>query len=225
MATTLSGSGARRMESRGGEFQDCSESSSDYMNDEKEIIDSVLAGEHDLFAVLVERYQEDISQQMWRFSRDIMIRDELVQEVFVESFTGLESFRGESPFLHWLRVIAVRVGYRHWKNKEKQKKHVPLEDWDGAEYNWVSCPGEEDACDPEQTEYAGKLMFSLLERLKSEERVVLTLMYYEKSSVAEIAQKLDWSEAMVKMRAYRARKKLKKIIEAEDILEKLPWTV
>ena len=63
----------------------------------------------------------------------------------------------------------------------------------------------------------------LLARLPVEDRLVLTLMYFEQNSTKDIAKRMGWTRAMVKMRAHRARKKLKAIAESENLLEKLGW--
>ena len=73
---------------------------------------AVLRGDGDAFARIINRHQAKIADQMRRFSRDPLVIEELVHEVFVEAYTSLKSFRSYAPFVHWLRKIAVRVGYR-----------------------------------------------------------------------------------------------------------------
>ena len=151
---------------------------------------------------------------MWRFSRDPVICEELVQEVFVEAYFSLKSYRAQAPFLHWLRKIGTRVGYRFWKEQAKTKSHMPLTDFDVIETK------DADAVD---SSVAAEILHSLLGRLPRADRLVLTLMYFEQCSTREIAARMGWSRAMVKMRALRARKKLKTIAERENLLEKLGW--
>lgn len=140
--------------------------------------------------------------------------EELVQDVFVEAYFSLKSYRGKAPLLHWLRKIGVRVGYRYWKEQAKRKASVPLRDFDVIETE------ETDAVDPSA---AAEVLHALLARLPQADRVVLTLMYFEQCSTKEIAARMGWSRAMVKMRAFRARKKLRTIAESENLLEKLGW--
>lgn len=166
-------------------------------------IDATLAGNEGAYARLMQRYEGEIARQMWRFTRDLNERDELVQEVFVEAYLGLRRYRRKAPFLHWLRTIAVRRGFRFWKQREKKKLLVPLEDWDGARRE----------SPPQTTSLAAEQLFALLQRLKPEERVVMTLEYVEERSVEDIAHLLGWTKPMVKMRAYRARKKLRGMYE------------
>ena len=181
--------------------------------DRKDIA-ACLNGDKDSYANLVRRYEKQITKLMWRFSRDPGVCEELVQEVFVEAYLSLSSYRGEAPFLHWLRRIGSRVGYRFWKQQARAKATVPLADFDSI---------ETEASDTVDPSVAAEVLHSLLARLPRPDRLVLTLMYFEQCSTREIAERMGWSRAVVKMRAFRARRKLKAIAEREDLLEKLGW--
>ena len=181
--------------------------------DRKDIA-ACLSGDKDSYAKLVRRYETQITKLMWRFSRDPVVCEELVQEVFVEAYLSLSSFRGEAPFLHWLRRIGSRVGYRFWKEQASAKSTVPLADFDAIEM---------EAADTVDPSVAAEVLHSLLARLPRADRLVLTLMYFEQCSTREIAERMGWSRAVVKMRAFRARRKLKTIAERENLLEKLGW--
>ena len=140
--------------------------------------------------------------------------EELVQDVFVEAYFSLKSYRGRAPLLHWLRKIGVRVGYKYWKEQAKTKAAVPLQEFDAIEAE------QAEALEPSD---AAELLHALLARLPAADRLVLTLMYFEQCGVKEIAARMGWTRAMVKMRAHRARKKLRTIAESENLLEKLGW--
>jgi RNA polymerase sigma-70 factor (ECF subfamily) len=148
---------------------------------------------------------------MWRFSRISSECEELVQDVFVEAYFSLGGYRGDAPLLHWLRRIGSRVGYRFWKQKEKLKKNVSLMEADGAEV----------PVDDGSPEQGGRILDSLLQQLKPKDRLVLTLFYFDQCSMKEIADRMGWSEAMVKMRAYRAKKRLKMIAGRDKITREL----
>lgn len=177
-------------------------------------IQACLNGREEAYAGLVKRYEGQIASQMWRFSRDPTVCEELVQDVFVEAYFGLRGYRGDAPFVQWLRRIATRVGYRYWRKEKRRQLDVSFAEWD------VAAP-QDDPMDPGR---AGQVLHALLARLPPADRLVLTLMYLEECSIDEIGVRTGWNRAMVKMRAYRARKKLKKIAERENLLEKLGWT-
>lgn len=175
-------------------------------------VEGALGGNEDAFARLVERYKDEVARQMWRFTRDSVLREELVQEVFVEAYLSLGKFRRTAPFGAWLRTIACRAGYRFWKRLGNER-FVPLMDWDGAARQ-----------ERNGQERAAEILFKLLSLLKPEERLILTLYYYEDIPLDEIARRMGWNGAVVKMRAHRARRKLRGFIEKNNLLEDLSWT-
>ncbi len=169
-------------------------------------IQSSLGGDGQAFARLVHRYQDQIAAQMWRLSRQHADCEQLVHDVFVEAYLSLRKYQGRAPFLHWLRKIATRVGYRYWKQQAKQRQQsaTPLQDWHKC---------TEAAPAGQTSEEAASLVHSLLAKLPPRDRLVLTLIYLEGCSVAEAAEMSGWSQTMVKVQAHRARKKLKKLLD------------
>ena len=169
-------------------------------------IQGSLAGDGEAFARLVRRYQQPIARSMWRFTRDQARVEELVQDVFVEAYLSLRTFRGDAPFLHWLRKISTRVGYRYWKRQARQRLQTPLslEDWDEPE---IAAPA---TMVPSE---AGERLHLLLAQLPPRDRLVLHLIYFEKCTMEEAAELTGWSETMVKVQAFRARRKLKRLFD------------
>jgi RNA polymerase sigma-70 factor (ECF subfamily) len=162
------------------------------------------SGDPDAYRRLIERHQQYIGRIMWRFSRDRLIHEELVQDVFVEAYLSLRTYREKAPFAHWLSRIATRVGYRYWKQiaRRQATESFTLEQWD-------QLPGEEpDKIDPTQ---AASQLHALLEQLPPRDRLVLTLRYLEECDVAETARRTGWTKTMVKVQALRARKKLERL--------------
>ena len=92
-----------------------------------EFVAAAQNGDGDAYGNIVELHQSTIAAQMRRFSRDPSVIEELTHDVFVEAYMSLKSYRSDSPLLHWLRKIAVRVGYRYWKRQSRQAdKEVAL---------------------------------------------------------------------------------------------------
>lgn len=168
-------------------------------------IAAALAGDGEGFARLVARYQQEIANYMWRFTRQRTTYEELVQTAFVEAYLNLGGYRGSGPFGHWLKVIATRVGYRFWQEQARRRKRAEV----SLEHSPqpAIAPG-----DPVAAE-AAELVFTLLQTLPPRDRLVLTLIYVEQRSTAEAAKLTGWSQVMVKVQAFRARKKLKKLLE------------
>jgi RNA polymerase sigma-70 factor (ECF subfamily) len=172
-------------------------------------IRAALGGDGAAYARLVERHQREIAGYLWRFTRDPGVVEELTQEVFVEAYYSLPGFRGTGAFLHWLKQIATRVGYRYWKRRQKNRRNVEL-----SEENWPETPDE--AGSAESTREAAQLVHRMLEKLPPRDRLVLTLLYLQGHSVEEAAQLSGWSRTMVKVQAFRARGKLKRLMEGID---------
>lgn len=171
-------------------------------------------GDSDAYRRLIERHQEHVSRMLWRFSRDRLVHEELVQDVFVEAYVSLGSYRAKAPFAHWLSRIATRVGYRYWKQTARQcvRESFTLEEWD-------QMPDESlERMDPGE---AASLVHRLLAQLRPRDRLVLTLRYLEGCSVAETAHRTGWTKSMVKVQCRRAIKRLEKLVgqAGEELLE------
>jgi RNA polymerase sigma-70 factor (ECF subfamily) len=173
-------------------------------------------GDNDACAALLKRHERRIARLMWRFSRDRGVQAELVQEVFVQAYLSMPRYKPTAvPFEHWLTRIATRVGYQFWKAQSRSRRMQPL-----TEAAFVTAP-QEGSIDASA---AGEMLHNLLALLAPADRLVLTLMYFEDCSIKEIAQRAGWNSAMVKMRAYRARNRLKAIIEETrmtDVLKEI----
>jgi len=168
-----------------------------------------LAGDGDACSRLFKRHEPRIAHQMWRFSRNRATHGELVQEVFVQAYLSLHRYRPTTvPLEHWLVRIATRVGYRFWKQQARRRKTEPL----GLDIP-APASGADDAAE------AAQMLHKLLALLPAADRLVLTFMYFDDCNISEIADRTGWNAAMVKMRLYRARNRLRKIIERRNLKE------
>lgn len=168
-----------------------------------------LNGDGEAYARLVRRYQNDIAAQMRRFTRDSAVLDELVQDVFVEAYLSLRTFRGHSPFLHWIGKVATRTGYHHWKSQAR--KRMQEEPLDEKVMTMAATPEE---LTPSE---ASEVFQRLLEKLQPADRLVLTLFYLEERDIKGIAERAGWTRTGTKVRLHRARKKLEKILNEAGI--------
>lgn len=169
-------------------------------------VKNCLNGDRDAYKRVVERHQKHISSMMWKFSRDRTVHEELVQDVFVEVYMSLHTFKHKAPFSHWLCRIATRVGYHYWRKiaRAGNINTISLEDWDQAS----SIATENIAPDE-----AGKLLHRMLGELPPRDRLVLTVRYLEQKSIEQTAELVGWSVSMVKVQTWRAKNKLKKLLE------------
>jgi len=142
--------------------------------------------------------------------------EEIAQETFVRAYRSLQTFRGKSDFSQWLSAIAVRSCYDYWR-KAYRSREIPMSTLTEKHESWLedvlsdaSEQAQEDGEDL-QTE-AKDLLNWALAQLSAEERMVIELVYLEGLSVKEAAVLLGWSVANVKVRSFRSRRKLEKIL-------------
>jgi RNA polymerase sigma-70 factor (ECF subfamily) len=178
---------------------------------EAEMIAAVLKGDTASFEPLVEKYSPRIFATARRYARYESEVEDIVQQVWLKAFEKLNSFRGEAPFEHWLMRVAIRTCYdslrAHQRNREKTFSELtePEEDWLDR---FVSQP---DAAD-ENAEAARQLVERVLELLSPPARLVITLQEIEGRSVKEISKLTGWSVPLVKVRAFRARAEMRRIL-------------
>jgi len=162
-------------------------------------------GDSEAYRRLIEQHQGYVGRIMWRFTRDRQAHEELVQDVFVEAYMSLGSYRAKAPFAHWLSRIATRVGYRYWKQEARHRAMEKL-----ALQKLDQLPEQAEQMDPTE---AADLVHELLRQLPPRDRLVLTLRYIEQCDVAETARRIGWTKAMVKVQTMRALKKLQKLYD------------
>jgi RNA polymerase sigma-70 factor (ECF subfamily) len=170
------------------------------------LIAEACAGNDGAFAQLARRYKGKVFGLAARFARDRDELDDICQEVFVKVYENLGKFRAEAPFEHWLARITTRTCYDALRSRRREKGHVPLE-----HVHEQIADGTIGA--RQEAEQARNLLEWGLERLSPDERLVITLLGLEEKPVREIAALTGWSEANIKVRAFRARQKLKRLLE------------
>jgi RNA polymerase sigma-70 factor (ECF subfamily) len=178
---------------------------------EAELIAAVLAGDASSFEPLVVKYSPRVFATARRYARRDSEVEDIVQEVWLKAFDKLKSFRAEAPFEHWLMRMAVRTCYDflrgHQRNRESSFSEIsePEDDW---LERFVADP----ASAPEDADAAKLLIDRVMEKLPSDARLVIQLLEIEDRSVKEIAELTGWSVPLVKVRAFRARGEMRKIL-------------
>jgi RNA polymerase sigma-70 factor (ECF subfamily) len=123
------------------------------------------------------------------------------------------------PFGGWLRAIVVNLCYDELRRRRRRPEEL-VGDFSAPEVQWMQTANvaspEEIVGEAQERREAYDLAHRLLDTLKPEDRMVMVLKESEELSVSEIAETLGWSEAKVKIRAFRARQALRK--QAERML-------
>ncbi len=177
-----------------------------------ELIRAVLDGDTASFEPLMKNYMPRVFGTVRRYSRLESEVEDIVQEVWSKAFQKLGSFRAEAPFEHWLMRLTVRTCYdylrSHRRNRETSFSELTENEEDWLE-RFVSSP----TTAPEDAAAAKQLIDRLLEQLTPPARLVITLLEIEERSVKEISALTGWSVALVKVRAFRARTEMRKLLK------------
>jgi RNA polymerase sigma-70 factor (ECF subfamily) len=179
---------------------------------EADLIAAVLKGDAASFEPLVEKYSPRIFAMARRYARRESEVEDIVQEVFIKAFQKLAGFRSEAPFEHWLMRLAVRTCYDFLRAHQRSRETVFTE-LSKPETDWLDQYVVEPGAADENAEAARQLIQRLLSRLSPSARLVITLLEIEERTVKEIADLTGWSVPLVKVRAFRARAEMRKILE------------
>jgi RNA polymerase sigma-70 factor, ECF subfamily len=178
---------------------------------EAELIAAVLKGDAASFEPLVQKYSPRVFATARRYARRESEVEDIVQEVWLKAFQKLKSFRGEAPFEHWLMRLAVRICYDFLRSHQRNRESA-FSELTEAEDDWL----ERFVHNPETAEdnaaAARQLVQRVLQQLSPPARLVITLLEIEDRSVKEISRLTGWSVPLVKVRAFRARAEMRKIL-------------
>jgi RNA polymerase sigma-70 factor (ECF subfamily) len=94
--------------------------------DDREIVDKLKGGDDDVYPIIVEKYQRLVLNCSYRFVRNRESAEDLTQEVFMEVFESIHSFRGESRLSTWIYRIAVTKSLNHLKSQKRKKRFAAL---------------------------------------------------------------------------------------------------
>ena len=180
------------------------------MTDDAELLARIRNGALDDFREIVQRHQARVFAILHRYERDAHQVEDLAQETFLKAWRALEQFDGRAPFEHWLSRIAVRTALDHLRREKRRQNEISLSDLGDDALEWLRCDDERSELDARQ---AAELLDLALRELSPAERVVITLQELEGRSVKEICAIMGSSSVAVRVRALRARAKLRKALE------------
>jgi len=174
------------------------------------LIARIRAGSSDEFAEIIRRHQSRVFGILYRYERDAQRLEDLAQETFIKVWRALEQFDGRAPFEHWLSKIAVRTALDHLRREKKHKQEIGLEELGEDALDWFRTGDEKSELD---TRSAAEILRLAMQDLSPTDRAIITMQELEGHSVKEIAAVLNISGVAVRVRALRARSKLRKALE------------
>lgn len=139
--------------------------------------------------------------------------EDLAQDIFLKMFTRLDQYQGSVPFPHWVSRIAVTTCIDQLRAQKRR-----------PEFRWADLPetqaevldqvlSDEREATPGAALAARELVDRLLGQLKPEDQLVIRLLDLEQKTLAEISTLTGWNQTLVKVRAFRARRKLQKLFQ------------
>jgi RNA polymerase sigma factor (sigma-70 family) len=146
--------------------------------------------------------------------------EDLAQDIFLKMFTRFEQYQGNVPFSHWVSRIAVTTCI----DQLRAQKRRPEFRWADLSENEAEVldnvlTDERDLAPGDALE-AHEIVHKLLALLKPDDRLVLQLLDLEQKTIAEISAQTGWNQTLVKVRAFRARRKLQKLFQELQSKEK-----
>ena|SRR5215471_8746597 len=178
---------------------------------EADLIAAVLRGDAASFEPLVEKYSPRVFGTARRYARRESEVEDIVQEIWIKAFQKLSSFRGEAPFEHWLMRLAVRTCYDFLRAHQRNRETIFTELTE-PEKDWLESFVQQPESASENAEAARQLVRRVLEELTPAARLIITLLEIEDRSIKEISRLTGWSLPLVKVRAFRARAEMRKVV-------------
>lgn len=169
------------------------------VDNDRPLVEASRRGDEDAFTQLVRRHERRVFRLVGRFFRRPEEVDDVAQETFLTVWRKLDTWRAAAPFEHWLTRVCLNTCYQ--RLRRKRRDDVELDDVLTAT---TAAPSHDPGARLEVTR--------LLASLPATDRFVLLLLDGEGWSTEEIADRLGWTRVNVKVRAHRARKKLRQLL-------------
>jgi RNA polymerase sigma-70 factor (ECF subfamily) len=185
--------------------------------DEAELIERCRAHERAAHDELYHRFRRQVAGNLYRVLGDRSDLEDLVQEVFVIAFRGLDRFRGDARLSTWLYRICVNVALGRIRTRRRRPTAIGVNDLDGAATDPSLTERPET---PEKTlerQRDRELVYRALEQLAPKKRIVLYLHEIEGLDLKEIAYLVDSNPVTVRTRLFYARREFYRVIAGTDI--------
>jgi len=176
-----------------------------------QLVAGALSGDDEAARLLIDRLYP-LVLRLVRSHRSRRTADEdLCQMIFVRIFHRLKQFNGQVPIEHWVSRIAINTCLNQIESERirPELRYADLSEEQAAVIEKLASTPDELPSD--QAEIASELVSELLAHLSPQDRLVITLLHLEERTIEEIKRLTGWNTALVKVRAFRARKKLARI--------------
>jgi len=187
--------------------------------DDAEVIERILDGDRDAFALLLKRHESHVSRLVAAHVPADQVA-EVAHEAFIRAYRGLPGYRPIKPFRNWLTTVTLRCCKDYWRRAYRNKE-APVCDLSEDGQRWLDTALAESSAEAFEAlarrRETGEILEAVLARLAPLDRMIMTLCYLEERSTGEAAEMLGISTANVKVRAFRAKRKLKGFLKRYGI--------
>lgn len=178
------------------------------LDNDQHYINKVKEGDTNSFAILVDNYKDMVFSLALKIMRNREEAEEVSQDTFIKAFRSLHSFKGDSKFSTWL----YKITYNNCMDRTKRiSRSYNAQTIDTVVENKIE--SSESILDSIERKERAKLIEQCLEELPQEERLILWMFYYQELSLKEIIDVTSYTQANLKVKLHRARKKLLKIVQ------------
>ncbi len=183
-------------------------------NQDQNSIDSILEGDSHAFAVLIDRYKHMVFTIALKIVKNREDAEEVAQDVFVNAYKALNTYKGDAKFSTWLYRIAY---YKSLDYAKKNKRKPPMISLSISGIYHLSSPdGPLDSIEATERQ---TIIRDALDQLPEGDSVLITLHYYDGMTLKEIASVMGITTNTAKVRLFRSRKRLADIFKKNMDLE------
>ena len=171
-------------------------------------------GNKEAFSFLIDKYQRQIFHFIYQFFRDYQLSLEVTQETFLRAFKFLHTYQPDKKFSTWLYSIAKNLCIDEMK-KNSRATIISINDMKSKDDSDEESP----LCFQKDPDTAmiqhedNKALWGAIDKLPEKYKLVITLCYFEDMSYEEIAEVVEMPLSTVKVRIFRAKKRLLKLLE------------
>lgn len=178
-------------------------------NDARALVERVLQHDEIAASELVRRLYPLVLRMVRSHRPQRAAEEDLCQMIFIKLFQKLPQFSGKVPLEHWVSRVAINTCINQIRAEKvrPEVRHADMSEEQAAVIETLSATEEESS--PDRSLVARDLVEHLLTALKPAERLVIDMLYLQEKSVAEVTKITGWSATHVKVRAFRARQKMK----------------
>ena len=173
------------------------------INDDDYYIKKTLEGDSNSFSVLVERYQNMVFALALKMLKHREESEEVSQDTFIKVYKSLSKFNGESKFSTWIYRIAYNTCLDRIKKNSKYNNNVEINEITSNEISHT-----ESIFDSLENKERSIIVKQCMDKLPEDERIIIHLFCFEELNLKEIVEIVSMTEGNVKVKLFRARKKL-----------------